>query len=131
VRYATRQALLLRRNSIEAIFGQLKRRGLGARTHYKARWVDEPIQMEWLLGTALLGMTLRRDAHESGEYAKAAKLAHTLKLTKVEPRQPDKESPVLPWHRRPQMPRIPRRGVHDHARGTSAPIFTPRPKPKR
>jgi hypothetical protein len=33
--------LMLRRNSIEGIFSQCKRRGIGTRDHYKARWATK------------------------------------------------------------------------------------------
>jgi hypothetical protein len=101
--YATREALMLRRNSIEAIFSQLKRRGIGARDHYKARWVTRPIHMEWLVGTALFGLALRREVHETDNYERGAELAWHLGLTKVRPQLPAKGRPPHPWQREPRM----------------------------
>jgi hypothetical protein len=101
--YATREALMLRRNSIEGIFSQLKRRGIGTRDHYKARWATKPIHLEWLIGTALFGMTLRREVHETDLYEQAAEEAWRLRLTKVRPQLPSKERPPHPWQREPRM----------------------------
>ena len=85
-RYATRQALMLRRNSIEQLFSQLKRRGIGNRDHYSCRWASKPEHIQWLCAAALFGMTARRDAHETGLYSESADEAWELKLTKVKPR---------------------------------------------
>jgi hypothetical protein len=101
--YATRVALMLRRNSIEGIFSQLKRRGIGTRDHYKARWATKAIHLDWLIGTALFGMTLRREVHETDLYEQAAEEAWRLKLTKVRPKLPSKERPAHPWQREPRM----------------------------
>lgn len=87
-RYARRVALMLRRNSIEGLFSQLKRRGIGNRNHFNCRWATHGVHVEWLCGAALLGMTVRREAHESGLYANAANEAWARGLTKVRPGVP-------------------------------------------
>ncbi len=90
-RHAERIARMLRRNSIEACFSVLKRRGLGGRDHHKARWTSERCHVEWLLGLGLLGMTLRREAHEAGHYDRCAAEAWELRLTKRRPAAPKVE----------------------------------------
>ncbi len=82
---ARRVALMLRRNSIEQVFSQLKRRGIGNKHHQNCRWVTKSAHIEWLCSAALFGMTARRHAHETGQYAAAAAEAWDLKLTKLQP----------------------------------------------
>ena len=86
--YATRLALMRRRNMIEGIFSTLKRRGIGDRDHHKARWATREIHMHWLIGMALLGMTLRREVHETDLYDRCAQEAWDLELTKLQPVTP-------------------------------------------
>lgn len=87
-RVAVRYALLLRRNSIEAVFSQLKRRGIGNKEKFSCRWISRQTHVEWLCGAALLAMTVRREAHETGLYAQCAEEAWDLGLTKVQPKVP-------------------------------------------
>lgn len=86
--YATRLALMRRRNMIEGIFSTLKRRSIGDRDHHKARWATREIHMHWLIGMALLGMTLRREVHETDLYEQCAQEAWDLELTKIQPAAP-------------------------------------------
>ena len=81
-RYALRLALMSRRNSIESINSQLKLRGIGAQSHFKAKWVARQEHMEWLCYLALAAMSFRREAHETGLYAWAAREAERLELVK-------------------------------------------------
>ena len=62
-----RRALLTRRNVVESIRAQLRERGLAGREAERAAWAEDQ-EMAWLLGTALLGLTARRVAWESGAY---------------------------------------------------------------
>jgi hypothetical protein len=57
---------MLRRNHSESRYSQIKIRGIGGRTHFKARWVTKQPHMEWLTYMAAVAPTLRREAHESG-----------------------------------------------------------------
>ena len=77
-----RQALMLRRNHVESFNSQIKKRGIGGKGHFKARWVTKPAHIEWLCSMAAVGPTLRREAHESGLYAAAVAEAEQLGLTK-------------------------------------------------
>lgn len=81
-RYATRIALLLRRNAIEALNSQLKRRGIADRAHSNCRWATRRCHVEWLCGAALLGLTVRREAHETGVYDQVAEEAWQRQLFK-------------------------------------------------
>jgi hypothetical protein len=81
-RYALRLALMLRRNGIESINSQLKLRGVGGRSHFKAKWISRQPHMEWLCYLAMAAMSFRREAHESGLYAAAAAEAECLELVK-------------------------------------------------
>jgi hypothetical protein len=88
VLYATRLALMRRRNSVEAVFSVLKHRGIGNKKHHKVRWATRAQHMRWAIGMALLGMTLRRDAHETGLYEQCAQDAWDAGLLKVRPPAP-------------------------------------------
>lgn len=81
-RYALRLALMSRRNGIESINSQLKHRGIGGRSHFKAKWVSRQVHMEWLCYLALAAMSFRRQAHETGLYARSAAEAESLALVK-------------------------------------------------
>ena len=81
-RTGLRVALLRRRNSIESVIGEMKRRGVGLKGQSHPRWVSSDRQAEWLAGAALLGQTLRRLAHESGAYAEAEGEASIRSLVK-------------------------------------------------
>lgn len=96
--YATRLALMRRRNAIECVFAALKHRGIGDRDHHKIRWVTRAHHMQWAVGLALLGMTLRREAHETGLYEQCAEEAWARDLIKVQP-------PELPRCRARSKPR--------------------------
>ena len=90
-RAAKRHALMLRRNLIEGLFSQLKRRGIGDTGHSNCRWASKEIHVEWLCSAALFAMTVRREAHESGLYETAADEAWARSLLKVRsgtPRRP-------------------------------------------
>lgn len=76
-RAALRAALLARRNIIESIFAQLKHLGPGSRWPGRARWADDD-GMRWLLSLALVTMTAKRLAHESGAYYRAFEEARQL-----------------------------------------------------
>lgn len=76
-RAASRAALLSRRNIIESIFAQLKHAGPGSRWPGRARWADDD-GMRWLTSLALLTMTAKRLAHESGAYLRAFQEARRL-----------------------------------------------------
>lgn len=67
-RAALRSALLARRNAVESTFSLLQHRGMAGENVNVPRWVTSARQMTWLLGTALLGLTLRRLVHEAGLY---------------------------------------------------------------
>ena len=81
-RAAMRIALMLHRNGIETVMSVLKRRGFGDDGHNKPRWATQQAHVEWLAATALLGMTLRREVHESGFYNQIANEAWRLGLVK-------------------------------------------------
>ena len=85
---ATRMALMSRRNLMESVNSTLKRRGIGDDKHHKALWATRPIHMQWLIGLALLGMTLRREVHETDLYEQCAQEAWDLGLTKTRPAVP-------------------------------------------
>jgi hypothetical protein len=46
---------MLRRNSIEGILSQLKRRGIGNSKHFNCRWITRQAHMEWLCGSQPAG----------------------------------------------------------------------------
>jgi hypothetical protein len=85
---ATRKALMARRNIMESVNSTLKRRGIGEQQHHKVLWATRPIHMQWLIGMALLGMTLRREVHETDLYEQCAQEAWELGLTKIQPVTP-------------------------------------------
>ena len=62
-----RTALLLRRNASESVFAQIKHRGVAARGVKVPRWVKTDNHAGWPTGGCLLGLTLRRLAHEDGD----------------------------------------------------------------
>lgn len=74
-RVGLRYALLQHRNSVESVISSAKGCGVGLRGLSHPRWVSSDRQAEWLAGATLLGLTLRRLAHESGAYAKAKDMA--------------------------------------------------------
>jgi len=86
--YATRLALMRRRNAIEGVFAAVGRRGLGDRKHHRVKWATKPVHIQWAVGMALLGQTLRREAHESGLYVECAQEAMELGLLKAHPPMP-------------------------------------------
>jgi hypothetical protein len=79
-RGAQRTALLVRRNAIESVFASLKHFGCGGSKVERARWANSDETMDWLLGTALMGITARRWSHESGVYQQAHQEASQLGL---------------------------------------------------
>jgi hypothetical protein len=95
-RAGMRQALMLRRNHAESVNSQIKLRGIGARNQFKARWVTKESHIQWLTYMAAIGPTLRREAHESGLYAKAAADAQQLQLVKKELSVPANSATGLP-----------------------------------
>lgn len=76
-RAAMRAALTTRRNIIESLFSQLKHSGPGSKWPGRARWANDD-GMRWLTSLALLTMTAKRLAHESGAYAEAFEEAREL-----------------------------------------------------
>jgi hypothetical protein len=78
-----RKALLLRRNAAESIFAQIKHRGIAGQGSNAPRWVRTDNHVRWLTGGCLLGLTLRRLAHERGIYAAAHQEALDRRLVKV------------------------------------------------
>ena len=63
-----RQALLIRRNSIEAVWSALKGRGVGGKGHHRLKLIgDGPA--DWIISLAALHLTAARVAHETGAYA--------------------------------------------------------------
>jgi hypothetical protein len=81
-RVGRRVALLKRRNAAESLIASLKSRGVALEGQMQPRWVSSDRQAEWLAGAALLGLTLRRLAHESGAYAAAEAEARARSLLK-------------------------------------------------
>ncbi|MGH2958141.1 MAG: hypothetical protein ACRDKE_00935, partial [Solirubrobacterales bacterium] len=65
---ALRYAILARRNTAESVFSNLKRRYAAGGGCLKARWVKRRVEMEWILGMTLLGITLQRLVHLNGDY---------------------------------------------------------------
>jgi len=84
-RVGLREALMCRRNSGEAVNAVLKGRGVGLPGQRHPKWISSDREMEWLVGGALLGMTLRRSVHESGAYERALAEATSLHLLKTKP----------------------------------------------
>jgi hypothetical protein len=78
-RVAMREALLVRRNSIESIFAQLKGGGQGGPAQWRAFWAEDQ-EMEWLLYAGLLFITARRLVNENGDYERVREEAETLGL---------------------------------------------------
>jgi hypothetical protein len=95
-RIARREALMLRRNVGEAGFASLKGKGIGLRSQDIPRWVKTDIwvktdmEMCWLCGGTLLGMTLRRLTHEFDLYAPAH--AEAERHGFLAPTDPDRHS---------------------------------------
>ena len=85
---ATRLALMRRRNLIEGVFASVGRCGLGDRKHHRIKWATQPVHIEWVVGMALIGQTLRREAHESGLYQQCVQEAVSLDLLEVHPPLP-------------------------------------------
>lgn len=82
-RVALRAALLVRRNAAEGMFATLKHRGIAGKEVNVPRWVTSQRQMSWLIGTCLLGVTLRRVAHETGIYEQVREEAEAEQLLKL------------------------------------------------
>jgi hypothetical protein len=82
-RVGLRAALLRRRNQVESVIASLKGVGVGLKGQMQPRWVSSDRQAEWLAGAALLGLSLRRRAHESGAYSVAASEASARTLLKT------------------------------------------------
>jgi hypothetical protein len=86
---ALRHALMLRRNTSECMFSILKQRGVGLVGTQKAKWVQTMREMEWLIGTTFLGITVCRLAHADGTYAQTLEEARqhikTEKTIEYEP----------------------------------------------
>jgi hypothetical protein len=53
---ALRVALLLRRNTAESLFAQLKHRGIGGRGSEVPRWISTDRQMAWFVGGCVLAV---------------------------------------------------------------------------
>lgn len=83
-----RQALLIRRNSVESVFSTLKNRGVGGKGHQRLKLIgDSPA--DWVISLAALHLTAARVAHETGAYADthaaAEHLGYLAKTTADEP----------------------------------------------
>jgi len=62
-----RQALLIRRNSVESVFSTLKGRGVGGKGLHRLKLIgDSPA--DWVISLAALHITAARVAHETGTY---------------------------------------------------------------
>lgn len=62
-----RRVLMLRRNAVESIFACFQNLGLGREKFDCPRWAKD-VEMGWLLGAGMLGLTARRLAHDKGLY---------------------------------------------------------------
>ncbi len=65
--YFRRVALLARRGAVESLFSQLQNQGFGGVTHERPAWANDH-EMELLASLALLSLTARRFAYETGLY---------------------------------------------------------------
>ncbi len=83
-RVALRTALLLRRNAGESLNMQLKHRGIAGRGVEVSRWVTTDQEQDWLIGAALLGITLRGVVHACGLYKDAEDEALARGLIKLD-----------------------------------------------
>lgn len=81
-RAGLREVLMRRQNAAEAVNANLKLRGIGLRGQRHPRWVSTDRQMDWLIGGSLLGMTLRRVAHETGTFERCLAEANDRFLLK-------------------------------------------------
>lgn len=66
--YWEQKALERFRNGIEALFASMKRRGNGQAGIGKAMWDETFQEAYWMMSATLLGITLGRVVHHSGEY---------------------------------------------------------------
>jgi DDE family transposase len=62
-----REALLYRRNSVEAVFSTLKNRGVGAKGNQRLKLIGDDA-FDWVTSLAALHLTAARVAHATGRY---------------------------------------------------------------